>query len=110
MYRGTTPTLPIRIAGADLTQAKLFLTIQDGKDAGKQETLTTPEDFTVTYDAEAGATVGEVTLTQEQTLALSAGTCVAQIRFVFADGQAGCTLKRTLSVDDVLLKDVIGYD
>lgn len=110
MYRGTTPTLPIRIAGVDLTQAKLFLTIQDGKVESKQITLETPTDFTVTYDSEKNVTEGDVTLTQEQTMMLNEGSCKAQIRFVFADGQAGTTLIRSLSVNDVLLKDVISYD
>ena len=109
MYRGTTPTLPIRIPGHDLTQAKLFLTFQDGRDS-KTMTITTPDDFTVTYDAENQATVGNVTLTQEQTLMLNAGSCTAQIRFVFPDGSAGATVKRTITVSDVILKGVIEYD
>ncbi len=109
MYRGTTPTLPIRIPGADLTQARLFLTIQDGKDEKKQITLVSGEDFTVTYDSEKAATVGDVTLTQEQTLMLSEGSCKSQIRFTFADGSTGCTQIRSLSVNDVLLKGVISY-
>ena len=109
MYRGTTPTLPIRIAGVDLTQAKLFLTIQDGKVESKQITLETPTAFTVTYDSEKNVTEGDVTLTQEQTMMLNEGSCKAQIRFVFADGQAGTTQTRTLSVNDVLLKELISY-
>ena len=109
MYRGTTPTLPIRIPGSDLTQARLFLTIQDGKDERRQITLVSGEDFTVTYDSEKEATVGDVTLTQEQTLMLSEGRCKSQIRFTFADGSTGCTQIRSLSVNDVLLKDVISY-
>lgn len=109
MYRGTTPTLPIRIPGADLTQARLFLTIQDGKDEKKQITLVSGEDFTVTYDSEKAATVGDVTLTQEQTLMLSEGSCKSQIRFTFADGSTGCSQVRSLSVNDVLLKGVISY-
>ena len=109
MYRGTTPTLPIRIPGTNLTQARLFLTIQDGKDEKKQITLVSGEDFTVTYDSEKEATVGDVTLTQEQTLLLSEGSCKSQIRFTFADGSTGCTQIRSLSVNDVLLKDVISY-
>ena len=109
MYRGTTPTLPIRIPGWDLTQARLFLTIQDGKDEKKQITLVSGEDFTVTYDSEKEATVGDVKLTQEQTLMLSEGSCKSQIRFTFADGSTGCTQIRSLSVNDVLLKDVISY-
>ena len=110
MYRGTTPTLPIRIPGSDLTQARLFLTIQDGKDEQKQITLRSGDDFNVTWDSEEKATVGDVTLTQEQTMMLSEGSCKAQIRFVFADGEAGTTQTRTLSVNDVLLKELISYD
>lgn len=109
MYRGTTPTLPIRIIGADLTEAKLFLTIEDCK-RSQQMTLTTPDDFEVTYNSETKNTEGEVTLTQEQTLALNAGSCQAQIRWVFPDGSAGTTVKRTLTVSDVILKDVIHYE
>ena len=40
---------------------------------------------------------------------LNEGSCKAQIRFVFADGQAGTTQTRTLSVNDVLLKELISY-
>jgi len=109
MYRGTTPTLPLRIPGADLTQARLFLTIQDGKDEKKQITLVSGEDFEVFYDSEEKATVGDITLTQEQTMMLSEGTCKAQVRFTFADGSTGTTQIRTLSVNDVLLKELISY-
>ena len=40
---------------------------------------------------------------------LNEGSCTAQIRFVFADGQAGASQKRSLSVNDVLLKELISY-
>ena len=109
MYQGTTPTLPIRIIGADLTEAKLFLTIEDSR-RSQQMTLTTPDDFQVDYDSETGNTVGYVTLTQEQTLALNAGSCQAQIQWVFPDGNAGATVKRTITISDVILKDVIRYE
>lgn len=109
MFRGSTPTIPIEIEGADLSQAKLFLTIVNKKQ-GKLFTLTTPDDFTVAYDAEHGKTVGEVTLTQEQTLAIQAGTCEAQIRYVFPDGSADATLKTTMTIYDVLMKGVISYE
>lgn len=109
MYRGTTPTLPVQIRGVDLTDAKLFLSIRDGR-KGQTTTLTTPDDFTVSYDSEKEMTVGEIALTQEQTLALSAGACEAQIRFVFPDGQAGATVIRQLGIQDVILKGVISYD
>lgn len=109
MYRGTTPTLPIRIHGIDLTQAKIFLSIRDAR-KNLIFTLTAPEDFTVSYDPENNVTKGEITLTQEQTLELSAGSCVAQVRFVFPDGGAGAVPERDINVRDVILKGVITYD
>ena len=109
MFRGSTPTLPIEIEGADLSQAKVFLTIVNPKQ-GKQFTLTTPDDFTLLYDAENEKTVGEVTLTQEQTLAIQAGTCEAQIRYIFPDGAADATLKTSITIQDVLLNGVINYE
>lgn len=108
MYRGSTPTLPIEIEGADLTEAKLFLTIESRQ--GKQFTLTTPEDFTVTYDAETKSTCGEITLTQEQTLELKTGECLAQIRYVFPNGSADATTTARIGIEDVLLKGVIAYE
>ena len=108
MYRGSTPTLPIRIPGKDLTEARLFLTIQDSKNGALHTFTSDDENFTVSFDGED--TVGEVTLTQEQTLAINAGNAQAQIRFVFENGKAGVTVKRPLCVNDVLLKDVISYD
>ena len=109
MYRGTTPTLPIRIPGTDLTQARLFLTIQDGKDERKQITLRSGEDFTVEWNDTANATDGQVKLTQEQTMMLTEGDCKCQIRFVFADGSAGATQIRSVGIADVLLKELISY-
>jgi len=109
MYRGSTPTLPIEIQGADLTRAKLFLTIKN-REQGMQFTLTAPEDFTVTYDQEKDRTIGDVTLTQEQTLSLQAGNCVAQIRYIFPDGAADATLMAEISVKDVLKEGVICYE
>ena len=109
MYRGTTPVLPIEILGIDLTGARVFLTIADEKNRN-QFTLTAPDDFTVTYDSENEKTVGDVVLTQKQTLSIQAGNCTAQIRFIFPDGTADATNTVPLTVDDVLLKGVISYE
>ena len=109
MYIGTTPTLPIEILGIDLTAAKVFLTIEDAAQRN-QFTLTAPEDFTVTYDAEHDKTTGHVTLTQKQTLSIKAGQCRAQIRFIFADGSADATNTVPVTFDDILMKGVISYE
>lgn len=106
MYRGTTPTLPIRVKGVDLTDCRIFLTFEGP--TRKQLTLECPRDFTVELDGED--TVGEVELTQEQTLMLSAANHAVQIRWIESDGTAGATKIQQVSVKDVLLKGVIHYD
>ena len=108
MYQGSTPTLPIRIPGKNLTEAKLFLTIKDSRNGNLQTITSDSENLSVSFDG--NDTVGEVTLTQEQTLAISAGSASIQLRFVFPNGKAGVTQKKMLCVNDVLLKDVISYD
>ena len=51
-----------------------------------------------------------MTLTQEQTMSLKAGSCRAQVRWVFPDGSAGATKTQAITIEDVILKDVIVYD
>ena len=93
--------------GVDISDAKIYVTIQD--DTKKSPiTLISGEDFTVSYDSENKNTVGELHLTQEQTLGLS-GTCTVQARYVFADGESGATKKQKIVVQDVIMKDVISY-
>lgn len=107
MYQGTTPTITITFKDIDLTEAKIYLTIEDERQH-KQMTFQTPDDFRVTLDGTD--TKGTIHLTQEQTLALSSGSCVVQARFIFQDGEAGATTKANLNINQVLLKGVIGYD
>lgn len=106
MYRGTTPTIPIRIKNVNLTEAHLFLTFESR--THNQITLECPGDFTVEMDGTD--TVGEVTLTQKQTLSLSATPHEVQIRWITSEGVAGATVKQTVNVNDVLLKGVINYE
>jgi hypothetical protein len=106
MYRGTTPTIPITIKGVDLSEAKLYLTFANK--AHHQITLECPRDFNMTFNGTD--TVGEVTLTQKQTLELSATPYDVQIRWITSNGIAGVTTMQTVNVSDVLLKGVITYD
>lgn len=106
MYRGTTPTIPIRVKGIDLTGARLFLTFESP--TKKQLTLECPGDFTVELDGED--TVGYVELTQEQTLTFSPIDYYVQIRWIDSDGNANTTDVQKINVKDVLLKGVIHYD
>ena len=108
MYQGTTPTIPMTFKGIDLTSAKIFVTIEDDK-THELMTFTSGDDFTVEYDYEHQNTVGYLSLTQEQTLKLTAGNCAIQPRYIFADGQAGACAKAKLHINPVILKKVIQY-
>lgn len=106
MYRGTTPTLPVRIMGVDATDAKIFVTIKDRKKKTIL-TLTSADDFTPVL--EDGNTLCELELTQAQTLLFEAGECEVQARWVNAEGKANATEKAVFCMKDVLLKGVIAY-
>lgn len=107
MYRGSTPTFPFKICGKDLTGAKLFITIRDDK-TGNLQTVTSDEER-LSFSFDGTDTVGEVTLTQEETLAINAGSARVQIRYIYPNGKAGVTQTEAISVKDVLLKEVISY-
>jgi len=106
MYQGTTPIIPLKFVGVDLSEAKIYLTIEDDRKK-KMITFTSGDDFTVEFDGTD--TVGTLRLTQEQTLGLSPGNCDVQARFIFPDGSSGATKKAQVYVGSVLLKDVISY-
>lgn len=107
MYQGTTPTIPLTFKDIDLSNARIYLTIQDEKEKN-QLTLVSGDDFTVEFDGHD--TTGEIVLTQEQTFQLHAGRGTAQARFIFPDGTAGATGKANITIDTTLLKGVIAYD
>lgn len=106
MYRGTTPTLPIRIMGVDVTESKIFVTIKDRK---KKTLLTLESGENFTPVLEDGNTLCEIELSQEQTLTFEVGECEIQARWVDENGKADATDTCVLCMKDVLLKDVIHY-
>ena len=106
MYRGTTPTIPIRVKGVDLTGVHAFLTFENPHNK-KQLTLESPRDFTFYLSGEYS--VAEVTFTQEQTLSLCASVHDVQIRWINESGEASATKKQKINVDNILLEGVINY-
>lgn len=105
--RGTTPPLKFVIDNTDLTGWDVYLSFRT---AGMAEPITkTTEQLVIEYVPEETATVVSVTLTQEDTLALTAGTCEAQIR-AFKDGEAIATGIVALSVARILMEGEIGED
>lgn len=93
------------IKGYDLSTAKVFVSIRRGQDI---LTKTDP-DVQTGYDAESEISTVVCSLTQEETLAIRQGDAIAQIRFIYEDGQAYATDKASIEVKDVIYKEVISY-
>jgi len=107
MYRGTTPTIPIRVKGVDLTGVHAFLTFENPR-TKEQLTLESPRDFTFYIDGEDS--ISTITLTQEQTLSLNASAHDVQIRWINESGSASTTKVQKINVNNVLLEGVIHYE
>lgn len=105
MYQGTTPSIELTIAGYDLTDAAVFVTLANGS---KQFTLT-GDRLTVTYDSTTQKTTIEISFSQEETFQLPTGTMKCQVRWVDDEGLAWTTDTADLMVNSVLLKKVISY-
>lgn len=106
MYQGSTPTIPIKFKNIDLSNARIYLTIQDARN-DETLTLVSGVDFNVIFDDTD--TIGDIYLTQEQTLNMNPGTCTVQAKWVFPDETTGVSKKSSLLVKDVINKDVISY-
>lgn len=104
MYRGTTPTIIIRVTGEDFDGATMYVTLEQGN----VELTKTGEDVLVTA-TETGSTVS-IFLSQEETLAFSKGNARIQIRWIDSSGIAQASPIRSIEVDPILLEGVIEYD
>lgn len=106
MYQGTTPSYILTIPGFDLTEATVFVTLENGN---KQFTLT-GDRLTVTYDSTNEKTTIVFGFSQEETFQIPTGTMKCQVRWVDAEGEAYVTDAANLTVNSVLLKKVISYE
>ena len=102
IWRGTTPTVTVRVA-ADLTDMGIHLTFKGG---GKRITKT-GDDLDVTVEDDVTTIV--TSLTQEDTLSLKAGSPVrVQVRAVQDDGEVAlASTIGMLSVAPILLEGVL---
>ena len=100
--RGTTPPLEFEIEQTDLTGWTVYLTFK----TGSAIVTKTDEDLDIEYDPETASTIITCQLTQADTLALSTGTCEAQLRAV-KDGEAIATEVVTVQVTRILMEGVI---
>lgn len=98
MRRGTTPTLKIRIKGADLSEMEnIYVTIkQEGKEVTK-----TGDEISIEGDMIL------VHLTQEDTLKFRQSCVWVQMRATTKDGLAVASNIRMLEMKDVLMDGVI---
>ena len=104
MYQGTTPTYLLKIDGYDLTDKRVFVTIQ-----GKFKRVTkTDDDLTITYEENVSAIA--FGLTQEETLGFEPGAVKMQVRFIDANGIALATEVSEIEVKPVLFRKVIAYE
>ena len=104
MRQGTTPTYTLTVAGYDLTDKTVYVTVRS---QGKRITKTN-DDLSMAYGG--GATSIVFTLTQEETLSLSPGQAKVQVRFIDAEGVAKATDIKPITVERILQPGVITYD
>lgn len=103
MIRGTTPDYVLTLDGVDLSNQTVYVTIGQGK----TRLTKTGDELSVSVD-ETGSAIA-FSLTQQDTLGLSAGSASVQVRFIDAEGVAQATEKAALTIEDVLLERVIAY-
>lgn len=103
MIRGTTPDYVLTLDGVDLTGQTVYVTIGQGK----TRLTKTGDELSVSVD-ETGSAIA-FSLTQQDTLGLSAGSASVQVRFIDESGIAQATEKAAINVEDVLLERVIAY-
>ena len=106
MIRGTTPVFTLGIDGYDLTEATVYVTIGQGS-----RQVTVSGERVVVRGGEKGSVL-TVRLTQEETLVFNGKAnekAFAQVRFIYANGDAYATDTAGFPVEPVLLEGVIEY-
>lgn len=103
MYQGTTPAIVFSIKGYDLTDATVYVSFKRGND------VLTKTGVEVSWDETTQISTVVCELTQEETLAMKRGAVVVQIRFIYENGQAYATNKKTIEMQDVIYPAVIEF-
>lgn len=104
MRRGTTPDYILSIPGYDLSECKVYVTVQQYT---VQTTLTGDR---LTIEVHDDITDIMFRLTQAETLKYKSGVAEVQVRFIDSEGEAMATDIGKIVIMPVLLEDVIAYD
>ena len=101
MYRGTTPTLTIRVTGEDFADSTVYVTLEQGNtELTKTDAVITP--------TQSGSTIA-LFLTQEETLLFTEGVLGVQIRWINSSGIAQASPIKNVKIKPILLEGVITY-
>lgn len=101
--RYTTPTIIIKVKGANLAGLKTFVTFKQGRNI-----LFTREDLSFVANDDGSQTA--VVLTQEETGQFNTSERVKiQVRYINQDGTAGATSIKSVDIRPVLMEGVIQY-
>ena len=106
MYKGTTPSIPIRLEDVNVTEATVYISLYD-EQKKQLYTFVSGKDFNTEFDGKDTTTY--LSLSQEMTLGLGTGLCTIQARWVFPGGIAGATQKVSCQIQDILYKELIEY-
>ena len=98
----TTPTLKLLVEDADLTDCRVFVSLQQ---RGAELDL---EADSVAHDSPD--TIIRVRLTQAQTALFSEGRVRVQVNWITPDGYRDATERRDVRWDGNLLEREVGYD
>ena len=108
MIAWSTPTLRLRVKGADLTDWEVHVTIEQQKPYGVVTSVTI-DDADLTKELDGEDTIVTVTPTQAQTGKFSRGVAAVQVNAVSSDGERLPTLEAPISIYRNLIDHALTY-
>lgn len=109
--RGTTPDYVLTIEGYDLTDKTVFVTFAQGRNRftkGNDDIeITTSTDVVDSVEITTSAIA--LTLTQQDTLFLKAGSVSIQVKWIDSDGKVLATNIAVAEISQALLERVVAY-
>lgn len=105
--QGTTPAIEITAIDEQISDATVYVTIDQGDLQLTKSTKDT--NYPVVTEASGNNTIVTAYLSQSETMRLRPGPGKIQLRWIFEDGTAGASDKGYVEIGETLLKGVITY-